>query len=196
MNIWLSGENSYEISGVESLLAEQSVRGVFRFYPESQIIPGDIMILCFSDVLLMGWWKHLKRAQYLVARYDIKVIVLCPASLYTIDFICDDYIILLNGETNLTLASESLIRALQIRKRGCAKGINRNKNIREFWTLAFMCLQEQPEDKCCYYLVRQYYNRRLFLLKKLKFSSLHIFRVFVSGYGTEQGADDHGCFYL
>ncbi len=43
------------------------------------------------------------------------------------------------------------------------------------------CLQERPEDYDCRYSVRRYYSRRLSHLRKLRFSSLHMFRVFISG---------------
>lgn len=114
--------------GESLLLTDQSVEKIFKLYPGSNVMLGDVVVFCFSDVLLIGWWRYLKRIQCFVELYDINVIVLCPAPVYIMNLLRDEEdIVLLNGEMERREVLASIARKLQIRRHGCIKGINRTK---------------------------------------------------------------------
>lgn len=178
MNVWLAGVSSYEMTGVELILAEQFVRGV-KVSIGTRFIPGDTLVLCLSSTIRIGWWRYLRLIQWLKKRYEIKLIVLCPAQIYSIRLLSGDKVIWLNGEISLASISEHLSCARKVENNGIIR--NTGECINEFWKYALMCLQEKPSAEVRISLSKKAYRRRLSLLRRLNFSSIHSLRVFMSG---------------
>lgn len=79
--VWVAGCSSYETTGVIHLLREGGISaGLFR--PGERLRTRDTLILCFSSAPLLGWWRYLKITQWVMHRYDIRLIVLCPDEVY------------------------------------------------------------------------------------------------------------------
>lgn len=97
MNIWLTGLSTYEIAGVEALLADKGIKGRI-FCRGDRLMKGDSLILCFSETPLLGWWRWLRLIQWLSARYGVWLIVLCPSAVYSMEIIRGKNIVPVNGE--------------------------------------------------------------------------------------------------
>lgn len=70
---WVAGCSSYETTGVIHLLRGYGISaGLFR--PGEQLRTRDTLILCFSSAPLLGWWRYLKITQWVMHRYDIRLI--------------------------------------------------------------------------------------------------------------------------
>ncbi|EAX7734110.1 hypothetical protein AIX81_21475 [Salmonella enterica] len=178
VNVWLAGVFSYEVTGVELVLAKQSVR-CMKVNSGTQITSRDTLILCLSSTPLIGWWRYLRLIQWLEKRYEIKLIVLCPARIFSMSIICGDNVIWLNGDESLISVSEFLYCALKEGKKDIIK--NSGENISKFFWGGLMCLREHPsdeEEKC---LTRKAYHRRRSLLRRLNLNSMHFLQVFMSG---------------
>jgi len=182
MSIWLAGVGAYEVTGVELILTEQSVRGTM-INSGTQFSPGDSLILCLSDTPLNGWWRYLRLIHWLRDRYEIKLVVLCPERIFLMNFLCGERVVWLNGEASLTSVAECLCCALKSKSKCIIK--NSEKNVHDFWKSAFMCLREASSVEKSVNLSRRTYARRFSLLRKLNFDSIHSFRVFMSGTKTK-----------
>ncbi|EGI6182050.1 hypothetical protein VW37_004536 [Salmonella enterica subsp. houtenae serovar 51:z4,z23:-] len=112
MNIWLAGVFSYEVTGVELVLAKQSVR-CMKVNSGTQITSRDTLILCLSSTPLVGWWRYLRLIQWLEKYYEINLIVLCPARIFLMNIFCGENVIWLNGEASLISVSGFLYCALK-----------------------------------------------------------------------------------
>lgn len=178
MNVWLAGVDSYEMTGVELMLAEQFVRRV-KVSTGTRFIPGDTLVLCLSSTIRIGWWRYLRLIQWLNNRYEINLIVLCPLQIFLMGIFCGENVVWLNGNAALASLSASLKFALKEKNRDT---IRKNGNgINEFWRYAFMCLQEKPSDEIKMNLSKKAYHRRLSLLRRMNFNSMHALRIFMSG---------------
>ena len=120
--------------------------------------------------------------QWLKKRYEIKLIVLCPAHIYSLRLLSGDNVIWLNGELSRDSVSEFLCCALKVENKRIIR--NTGERINEFWKYALMCLQEKPSAEVRISLSKKAYRRRLSLLRRLNFSSIHSLRVFMSGIKT------------
>ncbi len=181
INIWLAGVVSYEVTGIELMLAEQSVRGI-KVGTGTRFASGDILILCLSSTIQIGWWRYLRLIQWLNNRYDIKLIVLCPVQMLFMKVFCGENVVWLNGNTSLAFLSDSLGYVLKEKNRDMIK--NAGKDINEFWHYAFMCLREEPSAEVKAGSSKKAYYRRLSWLRRLNFNSMHSLRVFMSGIKT------------
>ena len=182
MSIWLAGVVPYEVVGVELMLIEQSVRGAM-INSGTQFASGDTLILCLSDTPLNGWWRYLRLIHWLRNRYEIKLVVLCPEQIFLMNLFCGERIVWLNGEASLASVSKCLCCALKSKNKGIIE--NSEENINDFWKSATTCLREVPSMEMNINSSKKSYVRRLSLLRKLNFDSMHSLRVFMSGMKTK-----------
>lgn len=110
--VWVAGRSSYETTGVIHLLKGCGISaGLFR--PGGRLRAGDTLILCFSSAPLLGWWRYLKITQWVMHRYDIRLIVLCPDELHRAGIVCGRNTLSVNGEHSCIHLSRSLQQAVQ-----------------------------------------------------------------------------------
>lgn len=172
INIWLAGVVPYEVTGVESVLAKYSVSGR-RINSETRFTSGDVFILCLGSTPLIGWWRYLRIIKWLESRYEIKLIVLCPEIIYSMNIFCGKKVTFLNIES----FSDSVLNFLWY----APEEEYKEKWIDRFWLYAVMCLREDPSVEVKGNLAKRAYHRRCILLRKLNLSSIHLLRVFMSG---------------
>lgn len=112
--VWVAGCSSYETTGIIHLLREGGISaGLFR--PGERLRTRDTLILCFSSAPLLGWWRYLKITQWVMHRYDIRLIVLCPDEVYRASIVCGRNTVAVNGERRCIHLSRSLQQAVQRR---------------------------------------------------------------------------------
>lgn len=187
MNIWLTGLSAYEIAGVEALLADRGIKGkIFR--QGDRLMKGDSLVLCFSEISLLGWWRWLRLIQWLSARYSVCLIVLCPSVVYSMEILHGKNIVPVNGEQG---KKELCYRLCSVicgsRYEGVEGRRGWNGDIYRFWWGASRCLLENPLSGQDRNSVRRAYHRRAGLLQGCGTPSLHVLRVFMAGFNL-QGA--------
>lgn len=179
--VWVAGCSSYETTGVIHLLRGYGISaGLFR--PGEQLRTRDTLILCFSSASLLGWWRYLKITQWVMHRYDIQLIVLCPDEVYRAGIVCGRNTVAVNGERSCIHLSRSLQQAVQRRLpeeilapyRECVRGF--------FWKGLFRpCGFIPPGESDCPAARRAYYRREQMVLR-LGFTSLMKLKVFMAGF--------------
>lgn len=179
--VWVAGCSSYETTGVIHLLRGYGISaGLFR--PGEQLRTRDTLILCFSSALLLGWWRYLKITQWVMHRYDIRLIVLCPDEVYQAGIVCGRNTVAVNGERSCIHLSRSLQQAVQRRLpeeilapyRECVRGF--------FLERAVQALRIHPAGESNCPAARRAYYRREQMVLRLGFASLMKLKVFMAGF--------------
>ncbi len=185
MNIWLAGISVYETAGVEALLADRGIKGkIFR--RGDRLMKGDSLVLCFSEIPLLGWWRWLRLIQWLSARYSVCLIVLCPSVVYSMKILHGKNIVPVNGEQGKKGLCDRLCSVLcRLRNERVNGKQGRNEGIYRFWRGASRCLLENPLSEQERNLVRKAYHRRAGLLLGCGLGSLHVLRVFMAGFNLQ-----------
>ncbi|MDQ9272990.1 hypothetical protein KJE05_24070 [Escherichia marmotae] len=179
--VWVSGCSSYETTGAIHLLKERGISaGIFR--PGNQFRPGDILILCFSSLPLLGWWRYLKIISWVAHRYDIRLIVLCPDEVHRAGIVCGRNTVTVNGERSCIHLSQSLQQAVQ---RCLSEEIL--TPYRECVGLSFLeravqALRIDPAGESDCPAARRAYYRREQMVQRLGFVSLMKLKVFMAGF--------------
>lgn len=179
--VWVAGCSSYETTGVIHLLRGYGISaGLFR--PGEQLRTRDTLILCFSSASLLGWWRYLKITQWVMHRYDIRLIVLCPDEVYRAGIVCGRNTVAVNGERSCIHLSRSLQQAVQRRLpeeilapyRECVRVF--------FLERAVQALRIHPAGESDCPAARRAYYRREQMVLRLGFTSLLKLKVFMAGF--------------
>lgn len=178
--VWIVGVCSYEVSGVEELLKRVAIP-VRSFRPGNRLSSGDVMVLCFSQAPLMGWWKYLKLTGWLSQRYDFRLIVLCPEVVYRSGVVKGRNIVAVNGERAVSLLAEDLMHALQHNMSRRFSSYHSNMS-QDFWGQSVCCLQTTPSEEITLQQLRKWYRRRSLLLQHTGFETLLCLKIFMTGY--------------
>lgn len=141
---------------------------------------GDILILCFSSVPLLGWSRYLKITQWVAHRYDIRLIILCPDEVYQTGILNGKKRVAVNGRHDCFHLSHVLQQAVM-----CWPGEemvhSRTREWLSFWSMASQALLARPVSESERSSVRKEYNRRWLLVQHMGFSSLLKLKVFMAG---------------
>lgn len=179
--VWIAGCSSYETTGVIHLLRSRGISaGLFR--PGERPRAGDTLILCFSSAPLLGWWRYMKITQWVVHRYDIRLIVLCPAEVYQASIIYGRNTVAVNGERSCIYLSRSLQQAMQCYLQEEMPESHWNYRELSFLEIASLALLIYPAQEPDYSAARRAYQRRGRLVKYLGFTSLLKLKVFMAGF--------------
>lgn len=179
--VWVAGCSSYETTGVMHLLKSCGISaGLLR--PGERIRTRDTLILCFSSAPLLGWWRYLKITQWVMHRYDIRLIVLCPDEVHRADTVCGRNTVAVNGERSCSHLSQLLQRAVQ----RCLPEeilLPYQRCIRlSFLEGAVQALLINPSGESDYSAARRAYYRRNRMVQSLGGVSLMKLKVFMAGY--------------
>ena len=180
--VWVAGRCSYEITGVIHLLKGCSISAeVFR--PGNQLRAGDTLILCFSSLPLLGWWRYLKITQWVMHRYDIRLIVLCPDEVHRAKIVCGRNTQAVNGERSCIHLSRSLRQAvLCYLPEEIPELLLRDCRILSFPERASLALEIHPAREPDSLSARRAYYRRDLMVQRLGFTSLMKLKVFMAGF--------------
>ncbi|EFO1265983.1 hypothetical protein DXV24_23015 [Escherichia albertii] len=179
--VWIAGCSSYETTGVIHLLRSRGISaGLFR--PGERPRAGDTLILCFSSAPLLGWWRYMKITQWVVHRYDIRLIVLCPAEVYQASIIYGRNTVAVNGERSCIYLSRSLQQAMQCYLSEEMPELHRECRTLFFLEEASLALQILPARESDCPAARKEYYRRERLVQRLGFTSLMKLKVFMVGF--------------
>lgn len=179
--VWVAGCNSYETTGVIHLLRGCGISaGSFRL--GERLRTRDTLILCFSSAPLLGWWRYLKITQWVMQRYDIRLIVLCSDEVHRAGIVCGRNIVAVNGECSCIHLSRSLQQAVQRRLpeeilvpyRECVRAF--------FLERAVQVLRIHPAGESNCLVARRAYYRREQMVLRLGFASLMKLKVFMAGF--------------
>lgn len=181
--VWVAGYSGYETTGVIHLLRCCSISARL-FRPGERLRTGDTLILCFSSAPLLGWWRYLKITQWVMHRYDIRTIVLCPDDVYQTSIVYGRNTVVVNGALSCIHLSKSLQHAMQ----HCPMEESLTP-YRECFGLFFLkrvvqaqALRILPDRKSDKPMIRRAYYRRSMIVQRLGFSSLMKLRVFMAGF--------------
>ncbi|ERA31529.1 hypothetical protein H001_03166 [Escherichia coli UMEA 3955-1] len=179
--VWVAGCSSYETSGVIHLLKGCGISaGLFR--PGERFRSGDTLILCFSSAPLLGWWRYLKITQWVMHRYDIRLIVLCPDEVYRAGIVCGRNTVAVNGEGSCIHLSRSLQQAVQRCLPEEILASYRERIRQPFLERAVQTLRIHPAGESDCPVARRAYYRRYRIVQLLGFISLLKLKVFMAGF--------------
>ncbi|EFB4675773.1 hypothetical protein M9N92_002272 [Escherichia coli] len=171
--IYIAGYSVYEVAGVGGILRDAGIR--FSFVgTETCLSKSDILILCFSDVPLLGWWRWERLSSWLQRRYDCLVILLYPPRLSVKYCLKAAHICYVNSEHLPGILS--CIRGLRVRE----KRMTDKSGIMETRRILLNDSLKSEIDRSDG--TKNFYRKRASLLAKLGFSDLHSFRVFMAGF--------------
>ncbi len=147
---------------------------------------GDRLIICLSDVPLLGWWRYLKIRGWLVRRYEMgQFIVMCPEVVYVSGMADGENIMSVNGSMNLTLLTASLLRCIRDKRSDEASGIIRCSGRRQGGTgsriATLRCLRIRPTKTEDRIQLRKEYRVRARLLRIAGFYTFLALSVFMAG---------------
>lgn len=179
--VWVAGCSSYETTGVIHLLRGYGISaGLFR--PGERLRTRDTLILCFSSAPLLGWWRYLKITQWVMHRYDIRLIVLCPDEVYQAGIVCGRNTVAVNGERSCIHLSRSLQQAVQRRLPEEILAPYRECVRLFFLERAVQALRIHPAGESDCPAARRAYYRREQMVLRLGFTSLMKLKVFMAGF--------------
>lgn len=179
--VWVAGCSSYETTGVIHLLREGGISAEL-FRPGEQLRARDMLILCFSSAPLLGWWRYLKITQWMMHRYDIRLIVLCPAEVHRAGIVCGRNTVAVNGERSCIHLSRSLQQAVR-RRLSEERLAPYREYIRQFFLeRAVQALQIYPAGESDIPAARRAYYRREQMVQRLGFTSLLKLKIFMTGF--------------
>lgn len=182
MNIvWIAGHNSYETTGMMHLLNDCDVNARL-FRPGNRLQSGDTLILCFSCVPFLGWWRYLKITQWVIHRYNIRLIVLCPDKVYHTSIVYGRNIVVVNGELSCIYLSRSLKQAIQHYLIEETLTSYQECIGQFFLEKAVQALRTLPDGKSDTPAGRRAYYRRNLIIQRLGFTSLMKLKVFMAGF--------------
>ncbi len=181
--VWVAGCSSYETTGVIHLLRGGGIN-VELFRPGERLQAGDTLILCFSSLPLLGWWRYLKITQWVMHRYDIRLIVLCPDEVYRAGIVCGRNTVAVNGERSCIHLSRSLQQLVQRRLPEEILAPYREYIRLFFLERAVQALQIYPAGESDCPAARRAYYRRDRMVQRLGIASLMKLKVFMAGYIT------------
>ncbi len=174
--VWVAGCSSYETTGVIHLLRGCGISAGF-FRPGERLQTRDTLILCFSSAPLLGWWRYLKITQWVMHRYDIRLIVLCPDEVHRAGIVCGRNTAAVNGERSCIHLSRSLQQApeeILAPYRECVRLF--------FLERAVQALRIHPAGESDRPAARKAYYRRNRMVQRLEFTSLLKLKVFMAGF--------------
>lgn len=181
--VWVAGYSGYETTGVIHLLRCCGISARL-FRPGERLRTGDTLILCFSSAPLLGGGRYLKITQWVMHRYDIRTIVLCPDDVYQTSIVYDRNTVVVDGALSCIHLSKSLQHAMQ----HCPMEESLTP-YRECFGLFFLkrvvqaqALRILPDRKSDKPMIRRAYYRRGMIVQRLGFSSLMKLRVFMAGF--------------
>lgn len=179
--VWIAGCSSYETTGVIHLLRGSGISaGLFR--PGERLRTRDTLILCFSSAPLLGWWRYLKITQWVMHRYDIRLIVLCPDEVYRAGIVCGRNTVAVNGERSCIHLSRSLRQAVLCYLPEKMPELLRDCRILSFPERASLALEIHPARESDSLSARRAYYRRDLMVQRLGFTSLMKLKVFMANY--------------
>ena len=179
--VWVAGCSSYETTGVMHLLKDSGISvGLFR--PGERLRTGDTLILCFNSAPLLGWWRYLKITQWVMHRYDIRLIVLCPDEVYRAGIVSGRNTQAVNGERCCFQFSRSLLQVVQCYLPEEMPESRRRRRTLSFLDRASLVLQIHPARESDCPAARKAYYRRDRMVQLLGFTSLLKLKVFMAGF--------------
>lgn len=173
--IYIAGYSVYEVAGVGGILRDAGIRFSFAG-TETCLSASDILILCFSDVSLLGWWRWERLSCWLQRRYGCQVILLYPPGLSVKYCLNASHICYVNGESRPDILG--CLRGKKMRAR--EKRMTDKSGIMQAGQILLNDSSEGETDRRN--RTKVFYRKRASLLAKLGFSDLHSFRVFMAGY--------------
>lgn len=179
--IWVAGCSSYETTGVIHLLRGCGISAEL-FRPGERLRTRDTLILCFSSAPLLGWWRYLKITRWVMHRYDIRLIVLCPDEVYQAGIVCGRNTVAVNGERSCIHLSRPLQQAVQRRLPEEILAPYRECVRLFFLERAVQALRIHPAGESDCPAARRAYYRREQMVQRLGFTSLMKLKVFMAGF--------------
>ncbi|EAB3093705.1 hypothetical protein C6O39_21035 [Salmonella enterica] len=179
--VWVAGCSSYETTGVIHLLSGCGISAEL-FRPGEQLRTRDTLILCFSSAPFLGWWRYLKITQWVMHRYDIQLIVLCPDEVHRAGIVCGRNTVVVNGERSCIHLSRSLQQAVQRRLPEAILAPYRECVRLFFLERAVQTLRIHPAGESDCPAARRAYYRRYRIVQRLGFISLLKLKVFMAGF--------------
>lgn len=177
----VAGFSGYETTGVIHLLRGCGISARL-FRPGERLRTGDTLILCFSSAPLMGWWRYLKITQWVMHRYDIRLIVLCPDEVYQTSIVYGRNTVVVNGALGCIHLSRSLQQAMQHYQMEESLTPYRECLGLFFLKRAVQALRILPDWKSDKPGARRAYYLRSMIIQRLGFTSLMKLRVFMAGF--------------
>lgn len=179
--VWVAGRCSYEITSVIHLLKSCGISAeVFR--RGNQLRTRDTLILCFSSAPLLGWWRYLKITQWVMYRYDIRLIVLCPDEVHRAGIVCGRNTVAVNGKRSCIHLSRSLQQAVQRRLPEEIQATYQEYIGLFFLERSVQTLRIHPAGESDSLAARREYYRRDRMVQRLGFTSLLKLKVFMANY--------------
>ncbi len=179
--VWVAGCSSYETTGVIHRLKGCSINTKL-FRPGERIRTRDTLILCFSNAPLLGGWRYLKIIQWVMHRYDIRLIVLCPDEVHRAGIVCGRNTVAVNGERSCIHLSCSLQQAIKHRLPE-EMLVSCREYIRLFFLeRAVRALWIYPAGESDGPAARRAYYRRDRMVQGLGFTSLLKLKVLMAGF--------------
>lgn len=179
--VWVAGCCSYETIGVMYLLKGCGISArLFRLGERLQ--SGDTLILCFSSAPLLGWWRYLKITQWVMDRYDIRLIVLCPDDVYQTGIIHGRNMQTVNGKRGGGHLSWLLQQAVQCCLLDGIPRYHLDCIKLPFLEKAVQALRILPARESDCQAARRAYYLRDQMVQRLGFASLMKLKVFMSGF--------------
>ena len=191
MSVWVSGMCYYETTGVIHLLNSNGI--VTRnFRAGSSLCSGDILIIGFSSVPLLGWWRYLKLTQWVANRYDVQLIIICSENVYCSGVIRGRNMVAINGERELFQLTLELLPIVQNFSRKGGKEHHQKYMWSVFQEKASQALSISPSSETDVIRARKAYSQRSLMLQHLGFATLLKLRVFMAGENLMRSPPDLG----
>lgn len=179
--VWVAGCSSYETTGVIHLLRRGGISAEL-FRPGERLRTRGTLILCFSSAPLLGWWRYLKITQWVIHRYDTRLIVLCPDEVHRAGIVRGRNTVAVNGERSCIHLSRSLQQAVQRRLPEAILAPYRECVRLFFLEIAVQTLRIHPAGESDCPAARRAYYRREQMVQRLGFTSLMRLKVFMAGF--------------